>query len=162
MRAEDVLVWLRKAIEQHGTPEHLRSDNGPEFIAHAVQRCLRDNQIKTLYMDPGSPWQNGFVESFHGRLRDKCLNREQLWTLTEARVVIEDYRQEYNQGRPHSRLGYQSPRQFALQQRRSQSSVGLRPPYVGDEQNPNQNVTPTSASDYHMYWPRKRGPVIRP
>jgi len=147
LRAEDVLVWLQKAIEEHGTPEHLRSDNGPEFIAHAVQRWLRDNQIKTLYIDPGSPWQNGFVESFHGRLRDECLNREQLWTLTEARVVVEDYRREYNQRRPHSRLGYQSPRQFALQQRPSPPSVGLRPPYVGDGQKPTPNVTSTQTPD---------------
>lgn len=122
-------------------------NNGPEFIAHAVQQWLREQQIKTLYIDPGSPWQNGFVESFHGRFRDECLNREQLWTLTEARVVVEDYRQEYNQRRPHSRLVYQSPRQFALQQRPSPSSVGLRPPYVGDGQKPNPNVTSTQASD---------------
>jgi len=68
----------------------LRSDNWPEFIAKGVQRWLASNHIKTIYIDPGSLWQNGFVESFHGRFRDECLNREQLWTLTEARVVIED------------------------------------------------------------------------
>ena len=147
LRAEDVLIWLRKAIEEHGVPEHLRSDNGPEFIALAVQGWLRENQIKTIYIDPGSPWQNGFVESFHGRFRDECLNREQLWTLTEARVVIEDYRREYNHRRPHSRLGYQSPRQFALQQSPSPSSVGLRPPYDGDGQNQPPSATSTTASD---------------
>jgi len=147
LRAEDVLLWLRKAIEEHGVPEHLRSDNGPEFIALAVQGWLRENQIKTIYIDPGSPWQNGFVESFHGRFRDECLNREQLWTLTEARVVIEDYRREYNHRRPHSRLGYQSPRQFALQQSPSPSSVGLRPPYDGDGQNQPPSATSTTASD---------------
>jgi len=137
LRAEDVLAWLQKAIEEHGAPEHLRSDNGPEFIAHAVQQWLRENQIKTIYIDPGSPWQNGFVESFHGRFRDECLNREQLWTLTEARVVIEDYRREYNQRRPHSRLGYQSPARFAAQLTPSPSAVGLRPPSVGDGQTQN-------------------------
>ena len=137
LRAEDVLTWLQKAIEEHGAPEHLRSDNGPEFIAQAVQQWLRDNQIKTIYIDPGSPWQNGFVESFHGRFRDECLNREQLWTLTEARVVIEDYRYEYNQRRPHSRLGYQSPARFAAQLTPSPSAVGLRPPFVGDGQTQN-------------------------
>jgi len=137
LRAEDVLTWLQKAIEEHGVPEHLRSDNGPEFIAHAVQQWLRENQIKTIYIDPGSPWQNGFVESFHGRFRDECLNREQLWTLTEARVVIEDYRYEYNQRRPHSRLGYQSPARFAAQLTPSPSAVGLRPPSVGDGQTQN-------------------------
>jgi transposase InsO family protein len=140
LRAEDVLAWLQKAIEEHGAPEHLRSDNGPEFIAQAVQQWLRDNQIKTIYIDPGSPWQNGFVESFHGRFRDECLNREQLWTLTEARVVIEDYRREYNQRRPHSRLGYQSPARFAAQLTPSPSAVGRRPPSVGDGQTQNPSA----------------------
>ena len=147
LKAVEVLAWLQQAIAEHGAPEHLRSDNGPEFIAQAVQGWLRENQIKTLYIDPGSPWQNGFVESFHGRFRDECLNREQLWTLTEARVVVEDYRQEYNQRRPHSKLGYQSPRQFAANQSPSPTAVGLRPPYVGDGQKPNPNVTSTQASD---------------
>ena len=66
-----------------------------------MQRSLAEKQIKTIYIDPGSPWQNGCVESFHGRLRDECLNREQLWTLTEARVVVADYQQNYNHSRPH-------------------------------------------------------------
>jgi len=113
LKSQDVLDQLQKAIGQQGAPEYLRSDNGSEFIAKIVQRWLRDKQIKTIYIEPGSPWQNGFVESFHGRFRDECLNREQLWTLTEARVVIADYRNEYNQFRPHSRLGYVSPAQFA-------------------------------------------------
>jgi putative transposase len=104
LRSEDVLEWLGKAIEQHGAPQYLRSDNGSEFIAKAVQQWLKEKQIKTLYIDPGSPWQNGFVESFHGRFRDECLNREQLWTLSEARVVIEDFRHRYNHLRPHSKL----------------------------------------------------------
>ena len=109
LKARDVLEWLQRAIEQHGAPKYLRSDNGPEFIAKMVQQWLAEAKIKTIYIEPGSPWQNGFVESFHRRFRDECLNREQLWTLTEARVVIEDYRQQYNHRRPHSGLGYQSP-----------------------------------------------------
>jgi transposase InsO family protein len=147
LRAEDVLSWLQKAIKEHGAPEHLRSDNGPEFIAQAVQRWLAQNQIKTIYIDPGSPWQNGFVESFHGRFRDECLNREQLWTLTEARVVIEDYRHKYNQRRLHSRLSYQSPARFAAQLTPSPSAVGLRPPSVGDGQTQNPGATSTTAPD---------------
>lgn len=132
LRSEDVLEWLGKAIEIHGAPEYLRSDNGSEFIAHAVQRWLAEHHIRTLYIDPGSPWQNGFVESFHGRFRDECLNREQLWTLSEARVVIEDFRIDYNTRRPHSRLGYRSPVNYAAQLTASPTPVGLRPPSVGD------------------------------
>jgi len=141
LRAQDVLTWLEKAIEQQGAPEYLRSDNGSEFIAKIVQRWLAENHIKTIYIEPGSPWQNGFVESFHGRFRDECLNREQLWTLTEARVVIGDYRCEYNQHRPHSRLGYLSPAWFAAQLSPSPAPVGLRPPSAGDGQNQNQKLT---------------------
>jgi len=147
LRANDVLSWLQKTIEVHGAPAYLRSDNGPEFIAREVQQWLAQNQIKTIYIDPGSPWQNGFVESFHGRFRDECLNREQLWTLTEARVVIEDFRHEYNHRRPHSRLGYQSPVRFASQHSPSPASVGLRPPCAGDGQNANEQATSTTATD---------------
>ena len=112
-----------------------------------MQRWLKENQIKTLYIEPGSPWQNGFVESFHGRFRDECLNREQLWTLTEARVVIEDYRREYNQRRPHSQLGYVSPEQFVAQTRPSPAPFGLRPRCAGDGQNQNQKLTSTMSAD---------------
>jgi putative transposase len=141
LRSEDVLKWLKKAIEEHGAPQYLRSDNGSEFIAKEVQRWLAQNQIKTIYIEPASPWQNGFVESFHGRFRDECLNREQLWTLTEARVVIEDFRHRYNHLRPHSKLGYQSPVRFAQQLTPSPTPVGLRPPYAGDGQTQTNNLT---------------------
>lgn len=123
LRAADVLAWLERAIQEHGAPAFLRSDNGPEFIAKEVQRWLAANQIKTIYIDPGSPWQNGFVESFHGRFRDECLNQEQLWTLTEARVVVADFRQHYNHSRPHGKLGYISPVRFAAQNPRPASFV---------------------------------------
>ena len=139
LKSGDVLYWMRQAIERHGAPEYLRSDNGSEFIAKEVQQWLKDNQIKTIYIEPGSPWQNGFVESFHGRFRDECLNREQFYTLSEARVVIEDYRRYYNQFRPHSRLGYQSPAEFA--DKPSCTPVGLRPPCAQDGQtNPEQLI----------------------
>ena len=96
-------------------PGHIRSDNGPEFIAVKVQQWLRDNRIKTINIDIGSPWQNGYIESFHSRFRDECLSREMLLNLREARVVIADWRQHYNRDnreRPHSRLGYLSPEDF--------------------------------------------------
>jgi putative transposase len=140
LKSGDVLAWLQKAIAQHGAPEYLRSDNGSEFIAKIVQRWLKENDIQTIYIEPGSPWQNGFVESFHGRFRDECLNREQLWTLTEARVVVGDYRQKYNQVRPHSRLGYESPAVFAARFCPSPAPVGLRPPSAGDGQRENQQT----------------------
>jgi transposase InsO family protein len=149
LKSSDVLEWIGRAIAEHGSPAYLRSDNGPEFIAKEVQRWLAANQIKTIYIEPGSPWQNGFVESFHGRLRDECLNREQLWTLTEARVVIEDYRCQYNHHRPHSKLGYQSPKRFAAttQSAPTPAPVALRAPYAAAGQTKANNITNNQVSD---------------
>ena len=110
--ATQVLETVRWAMITYGIPGHIRSDNGSEFIAQKVQKWLKDNEIKTLYIDPGSPWLNGYIESFHSRFRDECLDREVLLNLREARVVIEDWRQHYNRERPHSRLGYRSPEAF--------------------------------------------------
>jgi putative transposase len=131
LKSGDVIRLVEEAIEQHGAPEYIRSDNGSEFIAKELQRWLADQNIRTIYIEPASPWQNGFVESFHGRFRDECLNREQLWTLTEARVVIEDLRIDHNTRRPHSRLGYRSPVNYATQLTTVPPPVGLRPPCVG-------------------------------
>ena len=117
IRSGQVLVTLWQAMMQYGIPEHIRSDNGTEFIAGKIQRWLRVNQIKTLYIEPGSPWQNGYIESFHSRFRDECLNREWLLNLREARVVIEDWRQHYNTERSHSRLGYLSPENYIKHQK---------------------------------------------
>ena len=117
IRSGQVLVTLWQAMMQYGIPEHIRSDNGTEFIAGKIQRWLRVNQINTLYIEPGSPWQNGHIESFHSRFRDECLNREWLLNLREARVVIEDWRQHYNTERPHSRLGYLSPENYIKHQK---------------------------------------------
>ena len=142
LKSADVLEWMERAIAEHGAPAYLRSDNGPEFIAKEVQRWLAANAIRTIYIEPGRPWQDGFVESFHGRFRDECLNREQLWTLTEARVVIEDYRHQYNHHRPHSKLGYQSPKRFAATQTAPSSApVALRAPYAADGQTKENNIT---------------------
>jgi transposase InsO family protein len=113
LTAADVLRTLQEAIELQGAPEYIRSDNGPEFIARAIQRWLSANRIKTIYIEPGCPWQNGYVESFHARLRLECLDRELLYTLTEARVVIEDWRRYYNTERPHRSLQYLTPERFA-------------------------------------------------
>jgi putative transposase len=113
IRAVDAITVLEAAIERYGTPQHVRSDNGPEFIAKAIQDWLRAQQIKTLYIQPGSPWEQAYIESFHDKLRDECLNREIFRSLAEARIVLEEWRVEYNEQRPHSALGYLTPVEFA-------------------------------------------------
>ena len=112
LTSTDVLSVLSEAIDEEGAPSYIRSDNGSEFIAHQVQQWLSDKNIKAIYIDPGSPWQNGFIESFHNRLRDECLNREVLLSVAEAQVVIEQWRHTYNNEHPHSRLGFKSPQEF--------------------------------------------------
>jgi len=95
-------------------PEHIRSDNGPEFTAKAIRDWLNHLGVKTLFIEPGSPWENGYIESFNGKLRDELLNREMFTTLTEAKILIEEWRKEYNQVRPHSALGYRPPAPEAI------------------------------------------------
>mgnify|MGYP000613086638 CR=1 FL=1 len=109
LRSDDVLHCLTDLFVAHGIPEHIRSDNGPEFTAKAVCRWLGKLGVDTMYIEPGSPWENGYIESFNGKLRDELLNREVFYTLTEAKVLIEQWRREYNQVRPHSSLGYRPP-----------------------------------------------------
>jgi transposase InsO family protein len=92
-----------------GIPEHIRSDNGAEFTARAVRKWLGELGVKTLFIEPGSPWENGYVESFNGKMRDELLNRELFTSLTEAKVLIAQWRREYNQVRPHSARGYMPP-----------------------------------------------------
>ena len=90
-------------------PEHIRSDNGPEFTTKAVLEWLRSVGVSTLYIEPGSPWENGYVESFNGKLGDELLDREVFYTLPEVQVLTEQYRRTYNRVRPHSSLGYRPP-----------------------------------------------------
>ncbi len=107
--AQDVIYELGDLFLERGIPEHIRSDNGPEFTARAIRQWLRDLGVKTLYIEPGSPWENGYIESFNGKLRDELLNGEIFMTLFEAQVLIENWRKDYNQIRPHSALGYRPP-----------------------------------------------------
>ena len=109
LRHEDVLAALADLFIERGPPAHIRSDNGSEFIATAVQTWLGQIGVKTLYIAPGSPWENGYNESFNGSLRDELLNGEILYSLAEARVLIEAWRRHYNTVRPHSSLGYRPP-----------------------------------------------------
>ena len=125
IRAVDVITVVEAACVRYGRPRHLRSDNGPEFIAYAIQDWLKEQEIKTIYIRPGSPWENGHIESFHDKLRDECLNRELFGSLLEARIILEQWRAEYNDQRPHSSLGYLTPAEYA---RRGASATGLQSP----------------------------------
>ena len=107
--AQTVIHKLADLFITRGVPEHIRSDNGPEFTARAVRKWLQDLEVRSLYIEPGSPWENGFIESFNGKLRDELLNGEIFMTLFEAKVLIENWRKEYNSIRPHSALGYRPP-----------------------------------------------------
>lgn len=113
MTAREVVDTLAFLFELRGAPRYLRSDNGPEFIAHAVKQWLTRSAVDTLYIEPGSPWENPYSESFNSRLRDELLNRELFDTLYEAKVLTEDFRLEYNHRRPHSALGYRTPAAYA-------------------------------------------------
>ena len=107
--SQDVIDQLFQLFVLRGIPGYLRSDNGPEFTARAIRKWLAKIGVKTLFIEPGSPWENGYIESFNGKLRDELLNREAFSTLTEAKVLIEEWRREYNGVRPHSSLGYRPP-----------------------------------------------------
>ena len=128
LRARQVIEVLERVIRERGRPAYLRSDNGPEFIARAVQQWLHRQQIQTAYIEPGSPWQNAYGESFNGRLRDECLMLEWFRNVAEAKVVIAMWRCEYNQHRPHSSLGYQTPAQFRQAYDNQQVQVEPREP----------------------------------
>jgi putative transposase len=111
---QDVIDLLFNLFIFRGIPEHIRSDNGPEFTAKAIRIWLGKLGVKTLFIEPGSPWENGYIESFNGKLRDELLNREMFTTLEEAKALIEQWRREYNQVRPHSSLGYRPPAPRAI------------------------------------------------
>jgi len=114
LNSEDVLCRLADLFIRKGVPEYIRSDNGPEFTAKAVRRWLGRVGVNTLYIEPGSPWENGYIESFIGKVRDELLNVEIFDTVTEARVLTERWRQMYNRVRPHSALRYRPPAPEAI------------------------------------------------
>jgi len=113
--AQDVLNQLYSLFIMRGVPDHIRSDNGSEFTAKAVREWLAKVGVKTLFIEPGSPWENGYIESFNGKFRNELLSREVFTTLREAKILIELWRREYNHVRPHSSLGYRPPAPEAIQ-----------------------------------------------
>ena len=120
-----VIKTLAAVMFIQGIPEHIRSDNASEMTAKVIRRWLAQLGTRTLYIEPGSPWENGYCESFNGKLRDECLNQEIFYSLEEAQIVIEQWRDQYNTIRPHSSLGYRPP---ALQTSRQQPKLEHVPP----------------------------------
>jgi putative transposase len=114
IKNQDVIDLLFHLFIFRGIPAHIRSDNGPEFTAKAIRKWLERLGVKTLFIEPGSPWENGYIESFNGKLRDELLNLEIFMTLEEAKVLIEQWRREYNQIRPHSARNYCPPAPEAI------------------------------------------------
>ena len=116
MPSEKVIDVLHCLVGARRTPAFIRSDNGPEFIAQAIRRWLGDVGSEAAYVAPAAPWENGFAESFHSRLRDELLNTEEFQNVCEAKAAAQRWRDEYNNHRPHSSLGYQTPNEFAAAQ----------------------------------------------
>jgi transposase InsO family protein len=114
LKSSDVLFELSELFIERGAPDYIRSDNGSEFTADLIRGWLKRLGVKTLFIEPGSPWENGYIESFNGKLRDELLNGEIFDTVLEARVVTENWRNEYNTFRPHSSLGYRAPAPEAI------------------------------------------------
>lgn len=136
LTSEDVLERLSDLFVRRGVPEHIRSDNGSEFTALKVREWMARVDVKTLYIEPGSPWENGYIESFNGKLRDELLDREIFDTLLEAKVLIARWQVEYNTVRPHSSLGYQPPAPEArLPLEPASATLHLLP--MEDQTNPN-------------------------
>ena len=121
-KSDHVLELLSELFVPLGVPEHIRSDNDPEFTAGAVREWLTNVGAKTLYIEPGSPWENGYAESFNGKFRDELLDREIFYTLKEVQILVEMWRRKYNTIRPHSSLGYRPPAPETI---RLKQAVGL-------------------------------------
>jgi transposase InsO family protein len=133
IKSKDVIVLLEYLFMVRGVPRFIRSDNGPEFIADAIKRWLQDQGVETLYIEPGSPWENGYLESFNGKFRDEVLDREVFYSVKEAKVIVEDWRLEYNNHRPHSSLGYMTPAEFAASCIASASPTAQLQQYTTDK-----------------------------
>jgi len=116
-----------------GAPKFVRSDNGPEFVADAIKKWVKEKHVGTLYIEPSSPWEKGYIESFNGKFRDEVLNRQVFYSVKEAKVIAEDWRLEYNNHRPHSSLGYMPPAEFATSCIASASPTAQLQQYTTDK-----------------------------
>lgn len=121
--SEDVIDTLAELFAMRGVPKHIRSDNGPEFVSKAIRRWLKQVEVQALYVEPGSPWENGYAESFHSRLRDEFLSLEVFETLSAARRLTQIWKEDYNTCRPHGSLDYSTPSEFASAQARQKGSA---------------------------------------
>jgi putative transposase len=144
MEAKDVVRVLAAAVAERGAPAYIRSDNGPEFIAKAVREWIAEQGFETLDIEPGSPWQNAYSESFNSRLRDELLKREIFATVAEAKVLGSEYRRTYNAQRLHSSLDYQTPAEFS-RRRLSADSASLRQPKGNASPQTSKPKTPTKS-----------------
>jgi len=133
-RGQDVVELLRYLFAVRGCPAYIRSDNGPEFVSKVVKKWLENLGVETLYIAPGSPWENGYIESFDGRLRDELLNRELFLSINELRYVVDRWRMDYNHYRPHSSLDYMAPAAFAMTCQSSDSTTLHRKIEVEDNE----------------------------
>ena len=112
LRSRQVIDVLSRLVSTHGAPKYLRSDNGPEFVSRAILKWLTEANIDTAYIDPGKPWLNGMKESFNGKFRDECLNMQWFKNRIDAKILIEEFRCQFNEIRPHSALGNLTPAEF--------------------------------------------------
>jgi transposase InsO family protein len=123
MTAQAVRAVLAGVVRQRGAPAHIRSDNGPEFIAKAIRAWVASAGLGTLYIEPGAPWENGYAESFNSRVRDELLNAEEFGSVLEAKVLAKEWRRDYNHVRPHSSLGYRTPAEYGAMVPRADSAA---------------------------------------
>jgi putative transposase len=137
MTARVVGAILADVVRERGTPAHIRSDNGPEFIAKAIRAWVASAGLETLYIEPGAPWENGYAESFNSKVRDELLNAEEFGSVLEAKALAKEWRRDYNQVRPHSSLGYRTPAEYGAMAPRADSAT-LRQP-----EEPSVRVDPT-------------------
>ena len=168
MGAREVVAALAALIALHGAPKHLRCDNGAEFIARLLQEWLALAGVATRFIEPGSPWQNGINESFNGRFRDECLNRELLANLLEAQSVVDTFRDEYNEIRPHSTIDLPDAQRIPRRTLEPSSRLRSGPPSRAfpppgacprPHHQPQPELRSTTRPDSHSGWLNKCGPV---